>query len=71
MVGTTLGIYANIFLPELLNTILFIIFLAIITPYIYRKGRKLRKEEVLYDQKKNRELNRDDNTISSPSEIID
>ena len=45
MLGTTLGIYTNIFLPELPNTIMFIIYLMIITPFIYRKGKKLKKEE--------------------------
>ena len=41
MLGTTLGIYANIFLPELANTIMFIIFLLCIAPYMFKKGLRL------------------------------
>jgi len=45
MLGTTIGIYANAFAPEIVCNGLFIIFLISIMPYLYKKSMKLRSDE--------------------------
>jgi len=45
MLGTTIGIYANAFAPEIVCNGLFIIFLISIMPYLFKKSMKLRKDE--------------------------
>lgn len=45
MLGTTLGIYANAFMPELINSIANILFLITISPFLKGKGNKVHSEE--------------------------
>jgi len=41
LLGTNIGIFLNILLPEIAAGILFIVFLFIISPYLYKKGKTL------------------------------
>ena len=43
--GTIIGIYANIFLPELAVNIIFTVFLIISSFFLFAKGKKLYSEE--------------------------
>lgn len=45
LLGTTIGYYVNVLLPDLAVTILFLVFLFVITPYLYKRGMDLWKEE--------------------------
>ena len=45
MLGTTLGIYANAFMPELINSIAYILFLITISPFLWEKGKKVLNQE--------------------------
>lgn len=43
--GTTLGIYANNFLPEIACNLMFIVFLISVMPFLFKKSMRLNREE--------------------------
>lgn len=43
LLGTNIGIYLNLLLPEVVNGGMFIVFLSIVSPYLFNKARKLRE----------------------------
>lgn len=45
LLGTTMGFYVNVLLPDLVITLMFLIFLFVITPYLFKRGIRLWKEE--------------------------
>lgn len=45
LLGTNLGIYLNIALPEIAQGVLFIIFLSFVSPFLYKKAQTLRRKK--------------------------